>query len=236
MADERTADSQPFGTVSIEGSDRLLQDDALACLAISVKFYRDFLPPLYPVAAVDFVRMARSECTVELLEEAQRAILDTISFSVAANSPAAYMAEMYDVLRYSTLPRMVTFGPAPWNRVQSEVFDRLFGALYEPDVLKYPVSLLTAAALLEGLIDVMVELYAAPLALAEPVPDELEKLRRYRKTAEEQVESVKLDILELCQVSAVSQSWLRVNMSSADHTSIQEDMAECRAWLVSVAE
>ncbi|KZT30036.1 hypothetical protein NEOLEDRAFT_1025814, partial [Neolentinus lepideus HHB14362 ss-1] len=90
---------------------------------------------------------------------AQRDVLEALSFTVAGNCPAAYMEEIYHSLEGSALEQLMLIEDGLWKSVQDEAFKRLFDALYDTDVLQFPVSLLTVASLFEALIDAMAEKY-----------------------------------------------------------------------------
>ncbi|KAG2122730.1 hypothetical protein DEU56DRAFT_719750, partial [Suillus clintonianus] len=125
-------------------------DIALGSLALCVKFHRDFLAPLSPVYAYEFLDLARHSVSYEDLEVSQRDILAACGFSLGSITPQGLMDELW--LALPTLRKATEALKDGWKSVQVEIWDRLFDALIEPDVLQFPVSVLTASALLDGLI------------------------------------------------------------------------------------
>ncbi|KAG0703396.1 hypothetical protein DFH29DRAFT_803550, partial [Suillus ampliporus] len=134
-------------------------DIALASLALCVKFHRDFLTPLSPVYADEFLNLARHSISYEDLEVSQRDILSACGFSLGSITPQGYIDELW--LALPTLRKAAESLKDGWVSVQVEIWDRLFDALIEPDVLQFPVSLLTASALLDGLIIAIARHYKA---------------------------------------------------------------------------
>ncbi|KAI0672427.1 hypothetical protein C8Q78DRAFT_749412 [Trametes maxima] len=112
-----------------EALEAVVWDVALACLALSVKFHRDVLPPLDVIYADEFLALA---------------------FRLGGgNGPGAFAAELWAAL--PTLRGLFAFDGG-WAGVQEEMWTILGGALLDPDVLRYPVSLLTAVALMESVV------------------------------------------------------------------------------------
>ncbi|KAI0357823.1 hypothetical protein OH77DRAFT_1362256, partial [Trametes cingulata] len=132
-------------------------DIAVACLAISVKFHRDVLPPLDVIYAHEFLDVAPHELTFDDLENAQRDVLEALSYRVGGSAaPGAFMAELWAAL--PTFRNLVSFDGG-WADVQEAAWVVLCGALQRPDVLRFPVSLLTAAALMQGILEVLAKRY-----------------------------------------------------------------------------
>ncbi|TFK51175.1 hypothetical protein OE88DRAFT_1735123 [Heliocybe sulcata] len=213
LSKETLGNGQFLGVV-VQGRDYFLQDAALACLAITVKADREAIEEFYPIHVSEYVRMARSESTVDDLKCAERAIVNILQFNAATDSPAAYIEEIHQGCG-SPLERVLLLEDDLWERVEDGVYERLYGALYDLDVLKFPVYLLTAAAFLEALTDAMQEVFCRPLSKSPFISDDVKKLGMCRKMAEPEVELVKLEVQQLCGVT-------------------EADLKHCRQWLASV--
>ncbi|KAF8547513.1 hypothetical protein OG21DRAFT_1501533 [Imleria badia] len=135
--------------------ERCIWDLAVACMALAVKLHRDCLKPLSPVYADEFLEMAPHSIIHETLELAQRDILYTFEFQLGSCTPQDVMDELWNAL--PTLRRETV--PVGWAVVQSVTWEMLFKSLLEPDMLQYPVTLLTAAALVEGLTSALESQY-----------------------------------------------------------------------------
>ncbi|KAH6905150.1 hypothetical protein BKA70DRAFT_1431236 [Coprinopsis sp. MPI-PUGE-AT-0042] len=136
------------GSHSHEEFDALIVwDIALACLALSVKFHRDFLHPLYPVQAREFLELARHDVDWEEFETAQRDILSAFGYSVGV-SPQPLLDELWRAL--PSLRDLLRF-EGRWNALQKEVWLRLYDVVYMPDLLRFPQSLLVTTVLIDTL-------------------------------------------------------------------------------------
>ncbi|KAI0325722.1 hypothetical protein GY45DRAFT_1216214, partial [Cubamyces sp. BRFM 1775] len=131
-------------------------DVALACLTISIKFHRDVLFPLSVIYAHEFLCLAPHEVEFEDLENAQRDVLEALAYQVGSATPGAFMAELW--LALPTLRRLVGFDGG-WERVQEHAWEVLCEALQQNEVLSYPISLLTAAAVIGGILEALVQRY-----------------------------------------------------------------------------
>nr|GAT54434.1 predicted protein [Mycena chlorophos] len=145
-------DSEDITTQLSEGWRWMLWDAAVACLAISVKMFRDFLDPLYPVLSCEYEYLAPHSITFEELETAQKDVLSGLNYRLGS-SPQLLLDELWQAL--PSLRELLNFDGA-WNYAQKETWSKLFNALLEPDVLKFPISHLTAVALIEGLYSTLV--------------------------------------------------------------------------------
>ncbi|KIJ62446.1 hypothetical protein HYDPIDRAFT_30409 [Hydnomerulius pinastri MD-312] len=123
---------------------------ALGCLALSVKLHRDFLPPLNPVYASEFLRIAPIAMTHEDLESSQHLVLGAFSFMLGSCTPQAVLDELWNAS--PPLRRVVGSVPGGWATIQDEIWEKLFEVILEPDMMQYPITLLTGAALLDSLI------------------------------------------------------------------------------------
>ncbi|KAG5650180.1 hypothetical protein H0H81_000412 [Sphagnurus paluster] len=134
-----------------EGRTLVAWDIGLACLALSVKYHRDFLYPLAPVYAHEFCALAG--VAHEDLESAHRDVLAALDYRLG-DSPQALLAELRVCVDLDMkLGR--TEGERVWNMVLSETWRVLLRAVRSPDVLRTPLSLLTGAALILGLLVVL---------------------------------------------------------------------------------
>ncbi|KAI0768210.1 hypothetical protein BD413DRAFT_446515, partial [Trametes elegans] len=118
----------------------------------TTQFHRDVLYPLDVIYAHEFLALAPHELTFDDLESAQRDVLDALAFRVGSATPGAFIDEAWHAL--PTLRRLVGFDGG-WDGVQGEAWDVLCEALQFPEVLQFPISLLTGAALVEGVVRVL---------------------------------------------------------------------------------
>ncbi|KAF9448731.1 hypothetical protein P691DRAFT_759636 [Macrolepiota fuliginosa MF-IS2] len=130
-------------------------DVAIASLAISVKFHRDFLFPLLPVEASDYMDISPHAMGYQEFEYAQRAILDAFSYELGV-TPQPFLDQTWTAL--SSLRELLDFDGG-WNQVRKETWRILLGSLYEPDVMQFSVSVLTATALSKAVISVLAQRY-----------------------------------------------------------------------------
>ncbi|KAG2128396.1 hypothetical protein BD769DRAFT_699075 [Suillus cothurnatus] len=212
-----------------DGQEAVIWDTALGSLALCVKFHRDFLCPLSPVYAYEFLDLARHSVSYQDLEVSQRDILSACDFSLGSITPQGLMDELW--LALPTLRRATEPVKNGWRSVQIEIWDRLFDALLEPDVLQFPVSLLTASALLDGLIIAIARHYKAEADTEKwqfrrnsgcccPVPSTCapENTTKqvpwqvYVSKAMDAVKNVVLDVMDILQIR-------------------DDDLERCRAWM-----
>ncbi|KAF5367921.1 hypothetical protein D9758_004363 [Tetrapyrgos nigripes] len=159
-----------------EGFELVAWDVAAACLALSVKMNRDVLPPLFPVYSCRFEALAPHDMSFEDFETAQRDILLALSYNLGS-TPQAVLDELWRVL--PSLRELVGFhepndsgGDGDGERVQGkecacqgwgvtleETWLVLLDVAAEVEVLRFPLSLLTGAALAEGLLLSLIRKY-----------------------------------------------------------------------------
>ncbi|KAJ7144960.1 hypothetical protein C8R43DRAFT_1237719 [Mycena crocata] len=193
-------------------------DCCLACLAISVKLHRDVLEPLAPVLSWEFEALAPHKLLYEDLEIAQRDVLSVFSYSLGG-TPQAILDELW--LALPSLQQLLQFGGG-WNCAQKEAWAQLFDAVSAPDVLKFPISLLTVAALSEALVPTLVSRYEYDAALSSQAirgrrgkqqPEFKKQQQKLVVRAEKEIEGVVQDMQAVMQISDASlracQSWLR---------------------------
>ncbi|TFY79720.1 hypothetical protein EWM64_g4290 [Hericium alpestre] len=130
-----------------DGERRLVWDFALAAVALSVKVQRDFLPPLCPIYIRDFLVLAPHEMSHDDLEAAQRDILHALSYRVSTPTPEAYLDELHSALPALRQLAVALGGCTGWDAMRKDVWARLLAAVQEPDLYRFPISVLVAAAL-----------------------------------------------------------------------------------------
>ncbi|KAG5643939.1 hypothetical protein DXG03_009351 [Asterophora parasitica] len=160
---ERNGSSWVFGAeLDREGRELVTWDIGVACLALCVKYHRDFLYPLYPVYASEFQAIApHGTVEYEDLETAHRDVLCALAYRLG-DTPHALLSELWEalpalrrVLQDGSESRLSENVNADWNAVQRETWRVLLGAALDPDILRFPLSLLTSTALLFGLCVVL---------------------------------------------------------------------------------
>ncbi|KAG6893927.1 hypothetical protein C0992_008145, partial [Termitomyces sp. T32_za158] len=188
------------------------------------KYHRDFLHPLLPVYAQELMRMApHGPVGYDDLETAHRDVLGALQFRLG-DTPQGMLGEVWEAVpalrralggeseagcgcgcRCTEVQERMGGWRDGWNIVQRETWRALCVAVLEPDVLKYPLSLLTASALLHGLCVIFVRQYedAKPWYMYElcagpdsPVASSKWKREREAK-AEKMVGHVKKELMEL---------------------------------------
>ena len=90
------------------------------------QFHRDVLFPLDVICAQEFLALAPHAMDFADLENAQRDILEALSYRVGGTTPGAFMEELWEAL--PTLRRLVGFD-AGWDGVQGKAWDVLCDAL-----------------------------------------------------------------------------------------------------------
>ncbi|KAF9808129.1 hypothetical protein IEO21_07965 [Rhodonia placenta] len=190
-----------------EGKEAVTWDTAVACMALSVKFHRDVFMPLYSINAHEFIAIAPHTMTYDDLETAHRDILYALSYSIGSVTPLAYMQELW--LALPSLRKLLAFDDG-WSIAQEEAWAILLEALMQPDALRFPVSLLTACATIDGAIESLILKYQSNVRSG----GEIGHARRahFRTKASKAVVTVRLDIQEVLQYS-------------------DADISACRQWL-----
>ncbi|KAJ3871352.1 hypothetical protein F5051DRAFT_457110 [Lentinula edodes] len=141
--------------LDVDGSELVTWDVAVGCLALSVKIHRDFLPPLYPIFSSDYEELAPHEMGYGDLEAAQRDILLALSYNLGS-TPQAVLDDLWIAL--PSLRALLDFNEG-WSSVLQETWLILFEVVCEPDIMNFSLSLLTAAAVIEGLESALVRQY-----------------------------------------------------------------------------
>ncbi|KAF9484596.1 hypothetical protein BDN70DRAFT_797408 [Pholiota conissans] len=185
----------------------LVWDIAVACLAISVKFHRDFLDPLLPVFAREYLALAPHQLCLEDLESAHRDVLSAFDYMLGV-TPQPMMDELWFAL--PSLRGLLDFSSG-WKDAMTDAWARLFVALDEPDVQRFLVSTLTVAALMDGILESLVDHYSRvaakkmkPKPSAEDYCRQTRVLRqRFYGKAKEDAEGVFCDIQALTGITDV---------------------------------
>ncbi|KAJ3988203.1 hypothetical protein F5890DRAFT_554228 [Lentinula detonsa] len=139
----------------LEGSELVTWDVAVGCLALSVKMHRDFLPPLYPIFSSDYEELAPHDMGYGDLEAAQRDIFSALSYNLGS-TPQAILDDLWIAL--PSLRELLNSDEG-WGLVLQETWLILFETVSEPEVMDFSLSLLTAAAVIEGLVSALVRHY-----------------------------------------------------------------------------
>ncbi|KAF7298464.1 hypothetical protein MKEN_01371500 [Mycena kentingensis (nom. inval.)] len=195
-----------------QGWNLVVWDTVIAALAISTKYHRDTLWPLGQIESWEFEWLPPHEVDYEQLETAQRDILSATRYRIG-DSPQLLIDELWNAL--PSLRDLLNFAGG-WNYTQRIAWAKLFSAVIEPDVLKFPLSHLTAAALVYGIeatIAWKME-YAAPLAGRMTRSVDMDAYRaESHMAAEEAAEGVVLDIQALVGIPderlRVAREWIR---------------------------
>lgn len=162
----------------------------------------------------------------------QRDILAAFDFCIGSITPQGLMDELW--LALPTLRKATEPVKDGWKSVQAEIWDRLFDALIgtlswsyfisysikfdhapEPDVLQFPISLLTASAVIDGLIIAIARYYKATARnsgcrcspLLSCTPENTTKQvpwQVYVSKAMDMVKDVVLDVTDVLQIRDVS--------------------------------
>ncbi|KAF9018450.1 hypothetical protein BDZ89DRAFT_1073879 [Hymenopellis radicata] len=127
-------------------------DMAVACVATSVKFHHDFLPPLLPIYSADLLRLAPHKMYYGDLEEAQRLLLRTLDYRIGGTtSPSGLIREIWDAVPGAR----ESFSRKEWRLVIAEAWRVLLIVVGQPDVLQFPLSVLTSAAVIDASLTVL---------------------------------------------------------------------------------
>ncbi|KAF8235373.1 hypothetical protein L208DRAFT_1392520, partial [Tricholoma matsutake] len=130
-------------------------DIGVVCLALSIKFHRDFLNPLLPVYAYEFQALTPHNLAYEDLETSQQDILASFLYRLGL-TPQAVLDELWVVL--PSLCQLFDYNGG-WNCVTKETRWRLFEVVIELDVLQFGILLLMAAALTNTIQGSLVQKY-----------------------------------------------------------------------------
>ncbi|KAK1219035.1 hypothetical protein PQX77_018263 [Marasmius sp. AFHP31] len=191
-------------------------DAAVGCLALSVKMYRDFLPPLFPVYSQVFEDMAPHATDYERLEDAQRYVLFALKYDMGG-SPQAVLDELWECGLLRDLLVYAGYGPICqdekellrwWGAIQRETWGVLFRAVMEPRVLHWPLSIVTGCAVLLAVEKVLVfERYAGEVHWWCEFEFRMQKNgkeeRRRQREAKKECEGLEQDVKEVLGIGDV---------------------------------
>ncbi|KAJ6546814.1 hypothetical protein B0H19DRAFT_1162614 [Mycena capillaripes] len=195
-------------------------DSCLACLAISVKAHRDVLEPLNPIMSWEFEALAKHEVSFQDLEIAQQDVLAVFGYRLGG-TPQPILDELWIAL--PSLRQLLEFKNG-WKFAQKETWWRLFDAVAAPDVLKFPISLLTVAALAEALVAALVSKYEYDATIDSQVTrrcpsrcsDSKKFFEKLEIKAEKEMEGVVQDIQAIVGISdhtlKTCRSWIRASL------------------------
>ncbi|KAK0432368.1 hypothetical protein EV421DRAFT_1849199 [Armillaria borealis] len=189
-----------------DGFEDMVWDMAVGAVAVSVKYHRDFLPPLLPIYAPSFQALAPHEMGFDELEDAQADLLSALGY-VLGGTPVGVLDELW-----KALPSLRELFPScpdnggEWDLALRETWRSLMICILEPDILSFPISLLSAAAVSEAILDVL---------LHRKVRNHDKQRHLPREEAGEAAEGVLLDIQSVLGIGEV-------------------EMLECRKWIVGV--
>ncbi|KAH8101772.1 hypothetical protein BXZ70DRAFT_931861 [Cristinia sonorae] len=192
-----TAADERFGSI---------WDIALACIALSVKFQRDVLGPFFPVLSEEFLILHCQEIEYDEFEAAQRAVFSGFGFCIGSVTPGAYVQELWDAL--PSLREILSF-KGSLEAVKRAMWEILYDTLFELSYHKFAPSLLTACALLRGIIDTLI--LKAKVEALVPLHGRTERWRSRRgarcdcaeaqKAAKKKVKDVEVDLRQVLRVS-----------------------------------
>ncbi|KAJ7932675.1 hypothetical protein B0H13DRAFT_2307352 [Mycena leptocephala] len=214
--------SMPFDPATQpEGWNLVVWDCCLACLAISVKMHRDVLEPLNPVLSWEYEALAPHDISYRDFEIAQRDVLEVFAYRLGG-TPQPILDELWIAL--PSLRQLLEFKNG-WKFAQKQTWWRLFDAVAAPDVLKFPISLLTVAALAEALVAALVSKYEYDATVSNRVTrrrpnkyhsDSNKLCERLEIKAEKEMEGVVQDIQAIVGISdqtlRACRSWIRASL------------------------
>ncbi|KAG7440344.1 uncharacterized protein BT62DRAFT_910846, partial [Guyanagaster necrorhizus] len=166
-------------------------DMAVGAVAVSIKYHRDFLPPLLPVYASSLQALAPHEIGFDDLDDAQADLLSAVGY-VLGGTPVGVLDELLDAL-----PSLRELFPdeGEWSWVLRETWRSLMICILEPDILNFPISLLSVSAVSEAVLDVL---------LHRKVSSRDKYKDKWREEAEEEAEGILLDIQNVLGIGEVS--------------------------------
>ncbi|GJE86300.1 hypothetical protein PsYK624_023800 [Phanerochaete sordida] len=203
----------------LQGREAVTWDIALACLSLAVKFHRDFLHPLYPVVATDYLAISPHTIQYEDLEAAHRDVLSALDFCIGSSTPGAYIEELL-----VALPSLRSFvdGRGNWDYAHAEAWEILFDTLVDVNYLRYPACAIAGCALILGIVESIVFKRKTEAAVrAKFAPESALKRKRglkcecdrLRLKASKAVKGVEEDVREVLGVSKVTwakcMKWLK---------------------------
>ncbi|TDL18217.1 hypothetical protein BD410DRAFT_843054 [Rickenella mellea] len=177
------------------GRERITWDVAVSCLAIAVKFHHDFLHPLSPIYEYDFLAMAPHPMSHDDFEISQKDVLEALKYEIRGTTPEPYIQELWACL--PTMRHLLNF--------EDEI-----------DMLRFPVSVLTAVSIVEGAIEALITKYELDMERKhlEVTPDDE---IRHTNTAHRAVQPIIADFKDVLHIT-------------------QDELRSCRHWMCSLSE
>ncbi|KAH8109612.1 hypothetical protein DFH11DRAFT_1515335 [Phellopilus nigrolimitatus] len=142
------------------GRQRITWDVAVSCLALAVKFQRDFLEPLNPIYSREFLVIAPHPMSHDDFEISQKDVLEALEYEVRQITPEPFMEEIWNSL--PTLRKLLGFVDG-WEVTQMNAWHRLNAAASEGEMFQFPMSLLASSALIEGGVEALVAYYGSDM-------------------------------------------------------------------------
>ncbi|KIJ31843.1 hypothetical protein M422DRAFT_783686 [Sphaerobolus stellatus SS14] len=197
-----------------EAQMEIIWEAAFCCLVISCKVYHDFLYPLYPIYADEFLSIAPYRMTYKQLEDTQKDILTAFNYQIQGVTPQAFFEELWAAL--PSLQEILNYG-RPLRIIKHEMWGKLQRASLRSDVMRFPVSQLTVAALVEGIILALIDEYEQREESAESSPEnsQMSLQERYLMKARHEVKPICRDMAGILDITLM-------------------DLGVCREWLSSV--
>ncbi|THG96822.1 hypothetical protein EW145_g7712 [Phellinidium pouzarii] len=161
----RVGDAMPVATeketpLMTLGRQRITWDVAVSCLALAVKFHRDFLGPLSPIYSREFLVIAPHPMSHDDFEISQKDVLQALDYQIHEPTPEPFLTEIWNSL--PTLRRLLSFTEG-WEVAQMNAWHRLNVAIVAGEMFQFPMSILASAALIEGGIEALIALYESDM-------------------------------------------------------------------------
>ncbi|KAI5120986.1 hypothetical protein M0805_000447 [Coniferiporia weirii] len=210
----RVGDAMPIATeketpLMTLGRQRISWDVAVSCLALAVKFQRDFLSPLNPIYSHEFLVIAPHPMSHDDFEISQKDVLQALDYQIREVTPGPFMEEIWNSL--PTFRKLLGFTEG-WEVAQMNAWHRLNVASLAGEMFRFSMSLLSAAALIEGGIETLIALYESDMEsqVGRELTDDEEVSLEDKATLA--FAGVVEDIKDLIEITA-------------------EDMKRCRDWI-----
>lgn len=210
----------------------------VTCLELACKVDVDELQPLFDVPLSTWAKQVTASgwtsANVKCLESYERTLLRQLSYNVTAPTPFDFMSEL--TIASFELVRLMNHCPEEWELIEEAFKIVLERTVQSPEYIKYPTSVLTAAALflsLEGC------LFDHPLEKSDV------KGRQWSRDSDGTwTESIKLNVPKTVRVHVVSEvlSDMSIEVVQEDiKASVcaimrldQREVEECQNWCASL--
>ncbi|KIY62288.1 hypothetical protein CYLTODRAFT_494739 [Cylindrobasidium torrendii FP15055 ss-10] len=122
-------------------------DLATAAVAVASKFHHDFLEPMVPIVAEDLMRLPPQAISRSDLEHSQRLLLGTLKYDIGGTiTPGRILDELWE----ATPGARDLFDETDWKEVLQETWRMLLVLVVEPDILQFPLTLLTVSVVVDA--------------------------------------------------------------------------------------